>query len=263
MNDPLILKDLDSGIATLTFNRPDARNAMSPAMRDDLCGHLERIAADTSVRALVLRGAGGAFVAGGDLDVFAETLKLDRPERQDNFVARVRKSTTLIESLVHFPLPLIAVVEGDAAGAGISIALCADFVIANRSARFTFAHAHVGLALDLGLSYFLPKVVGNFQSRRLAMLGEKISGEEALKLGLVTWMVEDGQVNQHLEELQQRLLKMPISALKAIKTELVQSQIGQLGEQLEFEAQMVGQCAATGEFEQRIAKFTRPSKKAG
>ena len=252
-----ILLQRDKGIATLVFNRPESRNAMNPAMRDALITALDLLAADVDIQAVVLKGQGGSFIAGGDLQAFAQTLDMERPARRKNFVERVTLSSALVEKLVNFPKPLIAVIEGDAAGAGISIALACDFVLATENARFTFAHAHVGLALDLGLSYFLPRAVGSLQARRLAMLGAKISGAEAYELGMVSSLLEVDALDQSLATLLSSLKKMPATALAGIKRELAASCSASLQQQLALEAEAVADCAATEAFEQRVAAFVR------
>ena len=257
MSSDLILLTRAEGIATLSFNRPEARNAMNPAMRDALVALLDALSTDEAIKAVVLKGQGGSFIAGGDLQSFAQTLDLERDQRRQTFRERVAISSSLVERLVGFPKPLVAVIEGDAAGAGISIALTCDFVLATENARFTFAHAHVGLALDLGLSYFLPRAVGSLQAKRLAMLGAKISGTEAYQLGMVTELVNTDELDSSLSKLLGSLAKMPSTALSAIKKEFAATGSASLQEQLLLEAEAVADCAATEAFEQRVAAFVR------
>lgn len=255
MSNEEILQERGDGVATLSFNRPKARNAMNPAMRDALMACLDQLAADDSVRVVVLRGQGGSFIAGGDLQAFAATLDLDREARRENFRQRVNVASGLVSRLVNFPKPLVAVIDGDAAGAGISVALCCDFILATENARFSFAHAHVGLALDLGLSYFLPRAVGSLQAKRLAMLGVQVPAQEAHSLGLVTTLVEEGQLADELSDLLASLGKMPGSALSAIKQEFRSAGNATLQEQLALEAEAVADCAANEAFERRVAAF--------
>ncbi|MEQ8801952.1 MAG: enoyl-CoA hydratase/isomerase family protein [Haliea sp.] len=250
-----LLQETSGDVVTLTFNRPEAKNAMNPAMRDSLMSALSGLAVDEGVRAVVLRGNSGSFIAGGDLHAFAATLKLDREARRQNFHDRVNVSSQLVDSLIDFPKPLIAVMEGDAAGAGISIALCCDFVIASSATRLSFAHVHVGLPLDLGLSYFLPRASGTLQAKRLAMLGARISAEEALGLGLVTMVTPEGEVDSRLDELLTALSSISLMALKAIKREFRCSGSNSLTAQMSLEAKEVGDGAATEAFEQRVSAF--------
>lgn len=255
----MLLVERDKKVVSLVFNRPEARNAMSPELRDELLKQLKLLACDEQVAVVVLRGSGGSFVAGGDLRSFAKTLELEPAERQKNFTDRVRISSELVTALVEFPKPLISVVEGDAAGAGISIALCSDFVIANHSARLSFAHAQIGLALDLGLSYFLPRTVGTLQAKRLAMLGTVVDAQSAKELGLVTTLVADEQIEAHVEKLASKLQKMPALAMSAIKTEFREANSNTLLDHLNLEAEMVGQCAASDDFKQRVSAFVAKS----
>ncbi|MEQ8690669.1 MAG: enoyl-CoA hydratase/isomerase family protein [Pseudomonadales bacterium] len=250
-----LIQARSDGVATLRFNRPDARNAMNPSMRDALMAALGRLAADDTTRAVILRGNGDSFVAGGDLNAFAETLQMDPETRRRNFHERVTVSSTLVEQLIDFPKPLIAVIEGDAAGAGISIALCCDFVIASTNARLSFAHAHVGLALDLGLSYFLPRIAGTLQAKRLAMLGARITAKEAFALGLITTLAEQNSVDAELDELLKSLSRIPVTALAGIKRELRHSDGNNLSAQLSLEADEVAACAKTEAFAERVASF--------
>ncbi|MFA5679071.1 MAG: enoyl-CoA hydratase-related protein [Pseudomonas sp.] len=253
-NSPLVV-DVQDGVMTIAFNRPKARNAMNAAMRAAFCDALERAEADGNVRVLVLRGNGGSFIAGGDVKSFAETLPLTPPQRQETFVQRVSAAAPMVTALVNFPKPVIAVIDGAVAGAGISIALCSDFVIANRSARFTFAHAHIGLALDVGLSYFLPRIMGTLDAKRLAMLGEQVGAEDALRLGLVSMLVDDGQVEHALQELLSQVKTMPAQAMHSIKKQLLASPHNTLMQQLALEADLVGECAGSADFEQRVSAF--------
>lgn len=253
-SNEVLLEKTDS-VATLFFNRPESKNAMNPAMRDAFIENLDALAGDDSVSVLVLRGKGESFIAGGDLQAFAATLELEPDERRNNFYDRVMVSAGMVSSLVNFPKPVIAVIEGDAAGAGISLALCCDFVLATTNSRYSFAHAHVGLALDLGLSYFLPRAAGTLQAKRLAMLGQTIPAEEAYRLGLVTTLVEKDDVNEALSSLLSSLRKMPLTALQAIKREFKSSSAKTLEEQLECEAEAVGDCAATDAFKKRVTAF--------
>ncbi|NIB38866.1 hypothetical protein HBA55_04670 [Pseudomaricurvus alkylphenolicus] len=255
MEKDWLLTETRDGIVTITFNRPEARNAMTGAIRKALCDQILVLDQDDSVRALVFKGAGGNFVAGGDLKGFAETLHLESAERQGNFVTRVNEATTFITTLANFSKPVISVIDGDVAGAGISIALASDFVVAGENARFTFAHAHVGLALDLGLSYFLPRIVGTLEAKRLTMLGAQIKAEEAKALGLITSLVEDTEAA--LEKLLAQIGKMSVPAMAAIKAEINASSRNNLNTQLGLEARMVGECAATDEFKNRVAAFVK------
>ena len=255
MEKSWLLEHSEHGVHTITFNRPEAKNAMSREMRVALTEKLQELEADPSVRVLVFRGSGGSFIAGGDVKSFAETLHMEGPKRKGYFTTRVNESTTFVMTLAHFPKPVISVIEGDVAGAGISIALCSDFIIAGESSRFTFAHVHVGLALDVGLSYLLPRNLGLLQAKRLTMLGERIDAAEAQKLGLITSLAADSEVEGKLQKLLEKLAKMSTPALAAIKSELMASSVNDLPTQLCLESSMIGATAGTEEFKQRVSAF--------
>ena len=249
------------GVVTVTFNRPEVRNAMTPEIRAELLELLLPLNENASVKALVLRGE-GSFVAGGDINSFAETLRLTPQQRRQHFVERINKAAPFVSALANFSKPVITVVEGDVAGAGIGIALASDFVIANESARFIFAHARMGLALDIGLSYFLPRIVGTLAARKLVLLGSRLTAKEAKALGLISYLCTDDSVAAELAALLKKLSRLPVAALAAIKTELVASTQNDMASQLALEAQQIGDCAATREFEQRVAAFVNKSELA-
>lgn len=257
MQPDWLLTQIDDGVATVTFNRPQARNAMTRELREAFHDQLKALAANADVAILVLRGAGGNFIAGGDVKGFGETLQLGAAERQQNFQERALGAGEFVKDMVAFPKPVVAVVEGNVAGAGISIALASDFVLANDQVAFTFAHAHVGLSLDVGLSFFLPRTVGGLHARRLAMLGEKVGAQEAQALGLVTDVVPSGEIEAALQALLERIQKMPGPALTEIKAQLSVAMNNTLAQQLMLEADAVGRCAATDDFTARVSAFVR------
>lgn len=249
-----------SGVAEICLNKPQTRNAMSPEIRGAIVDLLDEWRDDPSVRLAVICGKGGSFIAGGDLTSFAKTLTLTPEERQKNFETRVKAGSELIKKIITFPKPIISVIEGSAAGAGIGIALASDFVIATRASTFTFAHIKAGLGLDIGLSYFLPRVAGTLAAKKLAMLGSRISAEELDALGGVTYLVEEAEVTATKDKLIASLLANPAPALAAIKQQLNQSLSYDLDEQLELEAKLVGQTAASEEFKARIEAFMSKKK---
>lgn len=255
---PILKQSIDKGVATVVFNRPRVKNAMSQEMRAAFHEALLELKANDDVFVIVLQGAGGNFIAGGDVASFAETLELPSSDRVVNFTNRVNASSDFITCLATFPKPVISLVEGDVAGAGIGIALASDFILAHPASRFSFSHAQIGLALDIGLSYFLPRLIGPLQAKRLSMTGARLSGIEALNLGLVTSLTDN--LDEDLDALITGLSKMSPHALKAIKEELNQSIDSSFSAQLELEARKVGECAGTDEFYQRVSAFMKRTK---
>lgn len=185
MNTSLIELQVERGIATLTLNRPDKRNAMSDAMRAEFIQALERVAADKSIRALVLTGAGKAFCAGGDIAGMEKRMSAPTGEIAFNGWHRQQR-VHYTQSLLHtMPKPVIAAVNGAASGLGADTALACDFIIASEWASFTWSYIHRGIVPDGGGMYFLPRRVGLPRAKELIFTGRKVEIDEALALGLV------------------------------------------------------------------------------
>jgi 2-(1,2-epoxy-1,2-dihydrophenyl)acetyl-CoA isomerase len=178
-----LLVDLDEGVAIVTLNRPAQRNALSDSLRADLDQVFRRLAADDDVRVVVLTGAGPAFCAGGDIAAMREHLasQPDDAERR----AYVASATGALVTVFSFPKPLIAAINGAAAGAGCSLALAADLRIAADTARFSVPFVRLGLMPDWGLTYLLPRAVGAASAMQLALTGRDIDADTALRIGMV------------------------------------------------------------------------------
>lgn len=181
---PLIDLQIDTGIATLTLNRPEKRNAMSDAMRAEFIEALEQVAADKAIRALVLTGAGKGFCAGGD--VAGMEKRMNAPAGEVGFNGWHRQQRVHhTQSLLHtMPKPVIAAVNGAASGLGADTALACDFVIASEWASFTWSYIHRGIVPDGGGMYFLPRRVGLSTAKQLIFTGRKVDADEALSLGI-------------------------------------------------------------------------------
>jgi enoyl-CoA hydratase/carnithine racemase len=185
MNPSLIGLQIDDGIATLTLDRPDKRNAMSDEMRTQFIEALDRVAADHAIRALVLTGAGKAFCAGGDIAGMQR--RMNAPAGEVGFNGwhrqqRVHHAQALLHTL---PKPVIAAVNGAASGLGADTALACDFIIAGESASFAWSYIHRGIVPDGGGMYFLPRRVGLPKAKELIFTGRKVEVDEALALGIV------------------------------------------------------------------------------
>lgn len=255
MKEEWLLKDLREGVATITVNRPEARNALSREMAARLTDYLLESEADREVRCVVLRGGGGHFISGGDVSAFAQTLEMTPTERSSNFRKRVSALTLQMSLLSRFSKPVIAVAEGAIAGAGIAYALAADYLIAASNARFVFAHVRLGLPLDTGLSYYLPRVVGLSRARKLAMTGSTLGAREALDMGMVAEVVEPEELEGALSRIKDQFLSLPPQALAGIKHQLDAAYGNDMAAQVGLEAELVGRCAAEDEFARRIDAF--------
>ncbi len=185
MNYVLIQLEIEQGIATLTLNRPDKRNAMSDDMRSEFTDALEKIASDTSVRALVLTGAGKAFCAGGDVTGMQK--RMNAPSGEVGFNGwRRQQRVHRTQSLLHtMPKPVIAAVNGAASGLGADTALACDFIIASEWASFAWSYIQRGIIPDGGGMYFLPRRVGLAKAKELIFTGRKVGVDEAMALGIV------------------------------------------------------------------------------
>lgn len=216
MTDDALLERRDDGVLTLTLNRPARRNAVDRALWDVLADRLAAARDDRDVRALVLTGAGEHFCAGADLSA----------DPVGHPLASMRRVNDVAATLHEMPQPTVARVDGVAVGAGWNLALGCDLVVATPRARFSQIFAARGLSLDLGGSWLLPRLVGMQQAKRLALLAETIGAEEALGLGLVTWVVEVDAVDGFVADLATRLAAgapVALAQSKALLHEAVDS----------------------------------------
>ena len=235
MSDHLI-ETHHNGIATLTMNRPEARNAMSGPMMDAMQQALPRLAADQSVRLVVLTGAGGAFCAGGDVKGFAAGAAGGGEFNMEQRVQGLRAGMELSRWLHEMPKPTLAVIPGPAAGAGLSLALACDLRIAVDTAKFTTAFSKIGLAGDYGGSYFLPYLVGAAKARELYFTADIVSAQEALAIGLINKLFPAVTFEANAAAYAQRLAELPTVALGYMKKNLNAAQHGSLNDVLDLEA---------------------------
>jgi enoyl-CoA hydratase/carnithine racemase len=219
----LIDVQVQSGIATITFNRPDKRNAMSDAMRSEFIDALESIAADKAIRALVLTGAGKAFCAGGDIAGMEK--RMNAPAGEVGFNGWHRQQRVhRTQSLLHtMPKPVIAAVNGAASGLGADTALACDFIIASEWANFTWSYIHRGIVPDGGGMYFLPRRVGLPKAKELIFTGRKVDATEALALGIVDRKAAADTLVADAQVWAAELSKGSATALALTKTILNQS----------------------------------------
>ena len=228
------LESHDNRIATLTLNRPDALNALTNTMMDGLLEALPRLSADPDVGCVVMRGAGRAFCAGGDVKSMAkgEEFQGTMEERVQSLRGRMEISRMLHE----MPKPTIAVVQGAAAGAGLSIALACDLRIASDAAKFVTAFARVGYSGDFGGSWFLTQLVGTAKARELYFMSEPVGAEEALRLGIANQVVAPDELDDTVQRYAERIASGPSVALRYMKRNLNAAESGPLSEVLDLEA---------------------------
>jgi len=230
---PELLENVEDGIATLTFNRPERMNALSTPIMEGLLHGLPRLAGDPAVRVIVLTGAGRAFCAGGDVKSMAEG---GEQRSAAEATARLRSSMEVSRILHELPKPTIAMVNGPAAGAGLALALACDLRIAGASARLVTAFVRVGFSGDFGGSYFLTKLVGTAKARELYFTGRPVDANEALSLGLVNRVVADEELRDTTMELARSLAHGPTIALSLMKRNMNCAESDGLAELLDMEA---------------------------
>jgi 2-(1,2-epoxy-1,2-dihydrophenyl)acetyl-CoA isomerase len=224
------------GVAWLVLNRPDALNAWTRQLGEELTHALDDVAADPAVRAIVLTGAGRAFCAGGDVKRMAAD---ETPPSEAEAIANLRARMEVSRLLHELPKPTIAMVNGAAAGAGLSIALACDLRFAGESARFITAFAKVGFSGDFGGTYFLTKLVGSAKARELYFTADPVSAREALSLGIVNRVFADDELQRETMAFARALAKGPRIALGMMKQNLNLAESGTLSQLLDAEA--VGQ----------------------
>ncbi|MCU1657271.1 MAG: Enoyl-CoA hydratase [Pseudonocardiales bacterium] len=253
----VLLVERAQGVATLTLNRPDAMNALSVTLKQALVSAIEDVAHDDSVRAVVLTGSGRGFCVGQDLREHVALLESNDP-------APLRTVTEhynpIVLGLAGLPKPLIAAVNGIAAGAGAGLAFACDFRIAANSAGFLLAFANVGLSLDTGVSWTLPRLIGSARATALALLAEPITADAALEMGLVNAVVEPSHLLPAAHELAVRLAAGPTGAYAAIKESLAYAASSTLAQSLAKEAELQTRCGATEDHRNATAAFVAKQK---
>jgi len=233
--DVLRLETSDA-VATVTLDRPDAMNALDTELKVALRDTLAAVAEDDAVRAVLLTGSGRAFCVGQDLAEHAGNLRDDRDAVWSTVPEHYTPIATLLATM---PKPVVAAVNGTAAGAGAAFAFACDFRVAAESAKFTMAFSAVGLSADSGSSWTLPRLVGLAKAKELLMLGPTLTAAQAYELGLLTEVVPADQVTTRARELAGRLAQGPTLALGAIRQALAYSAGHGLAESLAFEQQMM------------------------
>jgi 2-(1,2-epoxy-1,2-dihydrophenyl)acetyl-CoA isomerase len=243
------------GIARLTLNRPDRLNSFNVEMHEEVRAALDAVAAPASgARVLVLTGAGRGFCAGQDLGDRAVAPGGAAVDLGDSIEQRYKP---LVLALRALPLPVIAAVNGVAAGAGANIALACDLVVATRSASFIQSFANIGLVPDSGGTWQLPRLVGNARALGLALLGDKLSAENAEKWGLIWRCVDDAEFNGYVEELAKRLAEAPTRGLARAKQAIYGSWGRSYQEALDVERDLQRELGYSADYAEGVAAFTQ------
>jgi 2-(1,2-epoxy-1,2-dihydrophenyl)acetyl-CoA isomerase len=252
MSYQTILFDVTEGIARLTLNRPDRLNSFNTSMHAEVRSALASLTPSGEARVLVLTGAGRGFCAGqdlGDRAVAPGGAAVDLGESIEKYYK------PLVLTLRQLPMPVIAAVNGVAAGAGANIALACDLVVAARSASFVQAFAKLGLVPDSGGTWFLPRLVGTARAMGLAFLGEKLSAEQAAQWGLIWRCVEDTEFATAIEALARQLASAPTRGLARTKQALYEGWGRSLEQQLDVERDFQRELGFTADYAEGVAAF--------
>jgi 2-(1,2-epoxy-1,2-dihydrophenyl)acetyl-CoA isomerase len=247
-----LIVDNTEGVRTLVLNRPDAFNSLTIPLKEDLLAALREAAEDVSVRAVVLSGAGRAFCAGQDLREHVGLLQANDPAPLSTVEQHYNP---LIQTVTAMPKPVIAAVNGTAAGAGASLAYASDLRIAARSAKFLMAFANVALTADSGASWTLPRLVGYGRAMEMLLLAQPVEAEEALRIGLVNRVVPDGDALAEAQALATRMAAGPTTAYAKIKQAMLAAASAELDGALAVEATTQAEAGRTADHHEAVEAF--------
>jgi 2-(1,2-epoxy-1,2-dihydrophenyl)acetyl-CoA isomerase len=251
-----VLLGIDGGIATLSLNRPEVMNAMDGDTMIELRAAAELVGRDPAVRAVVLRGEGAAFCAGGDVALFHRHL-----EELPQWIVRLgREMHFALWALRRAPKPVLAVVHGTVAGAGFSLLCAADLAIAADDTRFTLAYANIGASPDGGSSHFLPRLLGYRRAMQLTMLPDLFDAATARDFGLVNWLAPAAALAEEAQRIAQRLARGPTVAYGEAKRLMNASFDRGMEAQMEDELVAFARCAATEDLREGVTAFVQKRK---
>ncbi len=252
-----ILVAVSGGVATITLNRPSVLNALNNALGQALLKALQEAGKDDAVRVVVIRGAGDAFMAGGDVGYFHRKLAEypNRAEFRPVIVAMIENAQNLTRTIRTIPKPVIAVVHGGCAGFGLSLMLACDLAIAADNAKFTLAYIHLATTPDGGASFHLPRMVGQKRAAEIALLGDRFGAAEAERWGLINRVVPLAELEATIAKLAGRMAKGPALAYARTKVLLNAADGNSLDAQLAAETDSFASSALTDDFAAGVEAF--------
>jgi 2-(1,2-epoxy-1,2-dihydrophenyl)acetyl-CoA isomerase len=251
MTDPAVLLECVDGVAIITLNRPAAGNTIDPDFVDALETAVTSAAADPSVRCVVLTGNGKLFCAGGDIGAMSAAGS-DAATYLRNLATNLHRSIAILASMEK---PLVVLVNGAAAGAGMSLALLGDIVLAAPNASFTAAYGSIGLTPDGGMSWLLPRLVGLRRAQEIIIGGRRLDAQEAAAIGMITRVVEGADLMAEGLSLARKLADGPVLAIGGSRGLLARGYSQDLVGQLADEADRIGQAGSTAEAREGVAAF--------
>jgi len=252
MTDDAVLLTIDDGVATVTLNRPDERNALAEPTGARLVERFEAVV-DSNARCVVLRGAGSAFCAGGDVAAMVNGVDSDLPPTER--VGAVEAINAAVEAVHDCRLPVVAKIDGPAFGAGAGLALACDIQLASPAASIGFGFRRVGLAVDSGVSYFLPRIVGPNKAKELVFTGELLDADAARELGIFTRLFEAEEFEAGVENLVETIAEGPTVALSQAKRLLDRGTESTFEEALDREIAAQGLAFTTDDHAEGTAAF--------
>ncbi len=256
MKENLIIQK-KRNILNITFNRPESRNAINRNMFEKLLSTLEKSKLDENLRAIFLSGNGGSFSAGGDVKDMAK--KKDEGSLQQKTIS-LRRIMDVSKLLYTLPVPTIAVITGPAAGAGFALALACDIRIATDNGRFTTAFSKVGFSGDFGGSFFLTKLIGTSKARELYYFSQVLDSLEAKELGIVNYIVNEKNLIKFVNDFKQKFRELPPIAIKYMKKNLNNAELGNLDQCLDEEATHMMICSETQDHKNAVKSFVKKIK---
>lgn len=257
-----LLVDVKDAVCRITFNRPESLNAITPELVSALNHVFDGVREDEEIRCVVLQGAGDHFMAGGDIKSFKAMLDAepDVTARRHDFERRLHNVHNVILKMRNLRQPIVAIVQGAVAGAGVSLMLACDLVIAAETAFFTLAYCHLGVSPDGGSTYHLPRTVGLKRAFEIALLGDRFDAATAEKWGLINRVIPEDCLNTEAEKIISRLATGPTQAHSQAKALLNASLNTSIETQLDNEIAGFVDCTATDDFTEGVTAFVEKRK---
>ncbi len=254
MSYETILFEVNEGVATLTLNRPDVFNAFNEQQSFDVIDALKKVEKDKTIRVLILTGAGKAFCSGQDLKSIAGAKNRSLSD------SLYKRYNPMIRAMRNLPIPIICKLNGVAAGAGCSMALASDFIVASENASLIEVFINVGLVLDSGSSYFLPRLVGSARAFEMSTMGTKVTAKQALEWGMVNRVTAPEQLDEETQKVADYYAKAPTKAVAMMKKMLNKSFHSDLDTMLEYEAYCQEIAGRSNDYKEGVTAFNEKRK---